>query len=94
MKYRVRSGVVYRTICGDHLLIATLDAQEYCPYSTAINEDTAFVWELVAAGASDDEVLSAVAEEYGQTEENVRDAVNGLIKQLVRQGFLIEENDT
>ena len=94
MKYKVRNGVVYRTICGDHLLIATLDAQEYCPYSTAINEDTAFVWELVAAGASDDEAISAVAEEYGQPEENVRVAVIDLIKKLVKQGFLIEENDT
>lgn len=90
MKYTVRKGVVSREICGEHLLIATLDAQKYCPYSTVINGDAAFVWECVAGGATDEEVVAAVAGEYEQPEAAVRDAVMALLGRLVSQGFLIE----
>ena len=93
MKYRVRSGVVYRCICGEHLLIATLDAQKYCPYSTSINEDAAFVWKQAASGASDEDIIRAVAKEYEQPEDRVRNIVTDLLGKMVKHGFLVVEEE-
>lgn len=42
MKYQIRPGVVLSEVCGEYLLLATMEASRYCPYVYQINETAAF----------------------------------------------------
>jgi hypothetical protein len=48
------------------------------------------VWDLVAGGASVEEVVGAVADRYGKAPEEVRADVEAFVSELVERGFLVE----
>jgi hypothetical protein len=48
------------------------------------------VWDLVAGGASVEEIIRAVADRYGRAPEGVRADVEAFVSDLVERGFLVE----
>ena len=63
-RYKARSGLVLVTVCGESLLVATKALWNLCPFMTSLNESSAFLWTRLQEGATEEELLAAVAEEY------------------------------
>lgn len=91
MKKQIRSGVVLTEVCGEHLLLATLDASRYCPYVYQINETAAFFWRLLEQQFTEEQIAEKVAEEYEVPVETAQRDVQQFIDTLLLQGYLLPE---
>lgn len=89
--YSTREGVLLTDICGEYLLVADLNARKKCPYVRHINKTAAFLWNELEDTASEAELISALQSEYRISEEDARFAVEGYLKQLKENGYLVTE---
>ena len=91
--YKTRPGVVLTEIAGEYVLVAAKALLEECPYVTQINESSAFLWKQMESGASLDELVSAVAEEYELEDPAAAgEAIRGFIQQMADMNYLIVES--
>lgn len=91
-RYRTRPGVVLTEICGEHMLVSARAVAHDCPFVTHINESSAFLWEKLKNGADEDELMEAVAKDFElEDPEELREAIRGLIRQLLDLKLLITE---
>ena len=91
--YKTRTGVVLTEIAGEYVLVAAKALLGECPYVTQINESSAFLWKQMESGASLDELVSAVAEEYELEDPAAAgEAIRGFIQQMADMNYLIVES--
>lgn len=93
MKYRIRPGVVLAEVCGEYLLLATLDASQHCSYVYQINETAAFFWKLLEQGLTEGEIVEAAAAEYEAPKELLSHDVRQFIQVLMEKGYLLLEEE-
>ncbi len=94
MKYKTRPGVVLTPICGEYLLIAAKALQDICPYVLQVNETSAFLWERLIPGASREELLKDVMQEYEVDDPAaVGPAIDAFLKQMIEANYLLEEKE-
>lgn len=94
MRYKSRPGVVLAPICGEYLLVSAKAVRDCCPYVTQINETSAFLWEKLIHGASREELLSAVADEYEIDDPAACEAaIDNYLAQMIDAGYLLEEKE-
>lgn len=93
MKDQIRPGVVLTEVCGEYLLLATLDASRYCPYVYQINETAAFFWRLLEQQFTEEQIAEKAAEEYEVPVETVRSDVRQFIDTLLAQGYLLPKGE-
>ena len=91
MRYPIRPGVVLAEVCGEYLLLATMDAASHCPYVYQINETAAFFWRLLERQLPEEDVAAAVAAEYDAPAEVVRRDLGQFLKDLREKGYLLSE---
>ena len=91
MRYPIRPGVVLAEVCGEYLLLATLDAARHCPYVYQVNETAACFWRLRERQRPEEDVAAAVASEYGAPAEVVRRDLGQFLKDLRQKGYLLPE---
>lgn len=89
MEYKIQPGMVLKTICGEHLLIATGPAREVCPAMQVINETAAYYWRLLAAGKTTEEMIAAAAKDYKISEEEIAPGVQRYLEGLAAKRFAI-----
>ena len=93
MRYKVREGVVLETICGQYRLIATLEARKHCPIVSALNESSAFVWELLEEGLDDADIEDRIMQEYPDIDRgNARRVLDTFVSSLQKEGYIIPEH--
>ena len=81
-RYKARDGLVLAQVCGEQLLVSAGALRELCPFVTVLNETSAFLWGRLKDGATSEELLQAVKEEY---EVDDPAAIRGVIKDFLRQ---------
>lgn len=91
MRYPIRPGVVLAEVCGEYLLLATLDAARHCPYVYQVNETAAFFWRLLERQLPEEDVAAAVAAEYDAPVDIVRRDLGQFLKDLREKGYLLSE---
>ncbi len=92
MRYKSRPGVVLTQIHGEYLLVSSRSLRELCPFVTSLNESSAFLWKQLQNGASEEELLRAVAEEYEVEEpEALRGVIRSFLEQMQAMHYLLEE---
>ena len=91
MNYRIRPGVVLEEVCGEYLLLATVEAGQHCPYVYQINETAAFFWKLLERGLGEDEMVARIAAEYEAPEEALRTDLRQFLGILLENGYLLPE---
>ena len=91
MRYPIRPGVVLAEVCGEYLLLATLDAARHCPYVYQVNETAACFWRLLERQLPEDEMLAAVVAEYDAPEELVRRDIRQFLTDLRQKGYRLPE---
>lgn len=94
MRYKTRPGVVLTPICGEYLLISARSLLGMCPYFTQVNETSAFLWEKLIPGASREELLQAVMQEYEVDDPSAAGAaIDSFLNQMLEANYLLEEKE-
>lgn len=90
-EYRVNPQVALETIAGRHFLIAYGETCGKIPYLREINETGTYYWLLAEEGIGTGEMLEAAAEVYDAPPEILEKGLRNFLKELVEQGYLLEE---
>lgn len=91
-RYKTRPGVELASICGEYFLVSARDVLEFCPYIVQINGSSAFLWKRLRSGADEDELVSAVEEEFEVRDRDAaKAAIAAFIDQMIGMNYLIEE---
>ena len=93
MNYKVQPGVVLKSICDEHMLIATGPARALCPAMQVINETAAYYWRLLEAGKTTEEMIAAATEAYDVSVERITPGLQIYLKNLASQHFLVPIED-
>ena len=93
MRYKTQPGIVLKSICDEHLLIATGPAREVCPAMKVINETAAYYWRLLAAGKSTEEMVAAAAADYSVSAEEIAPGVQAYLEMLSSQHYVFPEEE-
>ncbi len=93
MKYIARKGILPTTVGETNILVSAKALHGQVPYVTEINDTTAFCWELLMKGASEDELTCALMQEFeGADESLIRADICALLHQLEEQGYILPMN--
>lgn len=79
---KLREGYVLRTVAGQHLVLPVGETARQLNGSIMLNESGAFLWRLLSASKSRDELVSALLEEYDTDSQTAEKAVDMFISQL------------
>ena len=91
-RMRTRPGVVLTEICGEYVLVSAKAITKDCPFVTAINEESAFLWTQLINGADEDELVAAVNAEYEvDSLDTLLDAIRGFLREMNERNLLIED---
>ena len=91
-KFRTRPGVVLTQICGEHMLVTANAVVHGCPFVTQINEESAYLWEKLKAGADVDGLMRAVEEDFEIGDPAaMREAIEAFLRQMLDLGLILEE---
>ena len=92
-RYKTRTGVVLTSVCGESLLVSAKPLRGVCPFVTTINESSAFLWRRLISGATEDELLAAVEEEYEVEDLAAMEAViKEFLEQMLEMNYLLMED--
>lgn len=87
--YKARRGIVLTEICGEYVLIAAKALLDRCPYLTQLNESSAFIWKRLSEGATLEELVSAVGDEYENVDgDGIKAVIEDLIRSMVEMNYL------
>ena len=87
--YKTRRGVVLTEICGEYVLIAAKALLDRCPYLTQINESSAFLWKRMMNGATLEELVIAVEDEYEILDvDETKTAIDNIITNMMEMNYL------
>ena len=92
MNYKVRPGIVLISVCDEHILVATREAREYCPYVQQINAAAAYYWKLLEDGIEKKVILEKASEHFSMSKINVLINLNTFMDKLADAGYLIKED--
>ena len=89
-RFKTRTGVVLTEIAGEYVLVSAKSLSGICPYVTQINETSAFLWKHLICGATADELVAAVSEEYEAADpEEIYSAVADFLSEMKECGYLL-----
>ena len=92
MKYKFQDGIVYLTVAGVHLLVATRKAWDhFSPVKEVFALQAAFC-EGISRGMNEDEIVQAV-NMHGSSKDKLRERLSVFIKNMLEQGYIIPEDE-
>ena len=92
-RYRTRTGVVLTSVCGEYFLVAAKALRDVCPYVTSVNESTAFLWQQLLGGATQEELEASVLEEYDIDDAAaIRGVIADFLQQMRELNYICMEN--
>jgi hypothetical protein len=86
--YRTRPGIILTEICGEYVLIAARALLDQCHYLTQVNESSAFLWKQLEKGATLDDLMLAVKEEY-ETDDDTEGLISDFIRHMLDMNYLL-----
>ena len=91
-KFRTRPGVVLTQICGEHVLVSANAVLDDCPFVTTVNEESAYLWELLKDGADEDGLMRAIESEFDvEDPAAMREAIGAFLRQMKELRLILEE---
>ena len=85
---KIKEGYVLRQVMGNYVVIATGEESRNFHGMVKLNETAANIWTYISEGKSEDEIVTAMVEEYEVEEEKLRDDVRKTIEILEAQGLV------
>jgi len=91
---KIKEGFVIRKVAGKFVVVATGQASRKFHGMVKLNETGRIIWEGIADGKTEEEIVNILAEKSGaKTEEDrayIADDVKSMIKEMTDAGFLTE----
>ena len=84
---KIKEGYILRQIAGEYVVIPSGEDLDLNLMIT-LNETGSFLWERLAEGAEEEDLVKALLAEYDVDEARARKAVEGFIANLREQDFL------
>ena len=85
---KIKEGYVIRQVMGNYVVIATGEESRNFHGMVKLNNTAAEIWEQIAKGLSEDDIVKAMLESYDIDEETLRQDVKKTIETLTEQGFV------
>ncbi|MBR3173753.1 MAG: PqqD family protein [Eubacterium sp.] len=87
---KIKDGFVVRDIMGQCVVVATGEASESFSGMIKLNDTGKDIWEGVAAGKSEEEIIDQIVEDYDVDKERAKDSVSKFIADMKDKGFIID----
>ena len=88
--YKTRPGIILTEICGEYVLIAARALLDQCHYLTQVNESSAFLWKQLEKGATLEDMMTAVKEEYEiADDDDTKDVISDFIRNMLDMNYLL-----
>lgn len=85
---KLKDGFILRTVAGETVVLPTGGVTDFDMMIT-LNDTGKFLWERLAVGAEEAELVSALLAEYDVTEELAAQSVDAFVAQLKELDFLV-----
>ncbi len=85
---KIKEGYVIRQVMGNYVVIATGEESRNFHGMVKLNDTAANIWNYIAEGKSEDEIVAAMLKEYEVDGAKLRDDVKKTIEILVAQGLV------
>lgn len=85
---KLKDGFILRTVAGETVVLPTGGVTDFDMMIT-LNDTGKFLWERLAVGAEEAELVSALLAEYDVTEELAAQSVAAFVAQLKELDFLV-----
>lgn len=79
---KIKEGFIIREVAGSYIVVAVGNAVKEFNGIINLNETGAFLWKALEKGATEEELLKAMLEEYDVDEETARSDINAFIQKL------------
>lgn len=84
---KLKKGFILREVAGDIIVVPSGDVLDL-NMMISLNETAAFLWKLLENGATEDELVVALLDEYEASEEDARFYIKKFEETLNENGFL------
>ena len=84
---KLKDGFILRTVAGETVVLPTAGVTDFDMMIT-LNDTGKFLWERLAVGAEETELVSALLAEYDVTEELAAQSVAAFVARLKELDFL------
>lgn len=88
---RIKEGFVLRKIMGNYVAVATGEAGKRFRGMITLNSTAADIWRHIEDGMSEEEILSALLDEYEVDGETARRDLMATLEMLRENGILEDE---
>lgn len=87
---KIKDGFVVRDIMGQCVVVATGEASESFSGMIKLNDTGKDIWEGVASGKSEDEIVDFIVREYDVEEDRAKTSVKKFIDEMKDKGFILD----
>ncbi len=84
---KLKKGFILREVAGDIIVVPSGDVLDL-NMMISLNETAAFLWKRLENGATEDELVVALLDEYEASEEDARFYIKKFEETLNENGFL------
>lgn len=85
---KVKDGFLLRQVAGRYIIVAVNDQAADFDGIVTVNEVGAFIWKLMENDVTEEEILSAVLNEYEVSESDAKADIAAFIAKAKTNGFL------
>ncbi|MBQ6921852.1 MAG: PqqD family protein [Clostridia bacterium] len=85
---KIKEGFILREVAGSYIVVAVGDAVKNFNGIINLNETGAFLWKLAEKGATKEEMVAALLNEYDVAEDVASQDVDAFIKKLKDGNFI------
>ena len=85
---KIKEGYVIRQVMGNYVVIATGEESRNFHGMVKLNETAANIWNYIAEGKNEDEIVTAMMNEYEVEEQQLRADIKKTVETLAAQGLV------
>ena len=86
---KIKEGFILREVAGSFIVVAVGEAVKTYNGVITLNETSAFLWNILVKGATEDELVDALLEEYDVEKVVAVKGVQSFINRLVEAKLVI-----
>ena len=85
---KIKKGYILREVAGNYIVVAVWDAFKNFNGIINLNETGAFLWKRLEEGATEEQLKSALLNEYEVEEQIAENDIKAFISKLTEKGLL------
>lgn len=86
---KIKDGFILREVAGSYIVVAVGDAVKTFNGVITLNETSAFLWNVLIKGATEEELVNALLGEYEVEKETAEKGVKAFINRLTEAKLIV-----